>query len=105
MLLSALILANITACNVAPENEIESTVDGTQQARESNTTDFTLEESKERYSGSTRKGIEAIELRLQGYTGKDIAQKYCVNTNYITACISRAQKYLKKDDVFCRMIA
>ena len=64
-----------------------------------------LEESKERYSGTARKGIEAIELRLQGYSGKDIAQRYSVNANYITACISRAQKYLKKDDAFCRMIA
>ena len=64
-----------------------------------------LEESKARYSGTARKGIEAIALRLQGYSGKDIAQRYSVNANYITACISRAQKYLKKDDVFCRMIA
>lgn len=64
-----------------------------------------LEESKVRYSGSARKGIEAIEMKMQGYSGKDIAEKYCVNTNYITACISRAQKYLKKDDAFLRMIA
>lgn len=64
-----------------------------------------LGETKERYSGTTRKGIEAIEMKMQGYTGKDIAEKYSVNTNYISACISRAQKNLKKDDAFLRRIA
>lgn len=64
-----------------------------------------LEETKGRCSSTARKGIEAIELKLQGYSGKDIAEKYCVNTNYITACISRAQKYLKQDDIFLRKLA
>ena len=64
-----------------------------------------LEESKERYGGSARKGIEAIELKMRGYSGKDIAERYCVTANYITACISRAQKYLKKEEAFLRMIA
>ena len=64
-----------------------------------------LEETKERYSGTARKGIEAIEMKMQGYSGKDIAKRYCVNANYITACISRAQKNLKKDDTFLRRIA
>lgn len=64
-----------------------------------------LEETKERYSGVAKKGIEAIEMKMQGYSGKDIAAMHCVNANYITACISRAQKYLKKDDAFRRRIA
>ena len=64
-----------------------------------------LEETKERYKGTARKGIEAIEMKMQGYSGKDIAEKYNVNANYITACISRAQKHLQKDDVFLNRIA
>lgn len=64
-----------------------------------------LGETKERYRGTARKGIEAIEMKMQGYSGKDIAAMYCVNANYITACISRARKYLQKDDAFRRRIA
>ena len=48
VLLSALILANITACNVAPENEMESALEGTEQECESNTTESALEESEEK---------------------------------------------------------
>lgn len=63
-----------------------------------------LRETKGRYSGTARKGIEAIEMKMQGYSGKDIAAMYSVKTNYITACIFRAQKYLKKDNSFlCRI--
>ena len=64
-----------------------------------------LEETKERYSDTARKGIEAIEMKMKGCSGKDIAERYCVNANYITACVSRAQKYLTQDDIFLRKIA
>ena len=49
-----------------------------------------LQQSKENCSGSVRKGIEAIELKMQGYSGRDIAERYHVKPNYITACISSA---------------
>lgn len=64
-----------------------------------------LEETKARCNSTARKGIEAIEMKMQGYSGKDIAEKYSVKANYITACISRAQKYLKQDDDFLRKLA
>ena len=48
VLLSALILVNVTACNVAPEHEIESTVEETEQERESNTTGLAPVESEEK---------------------------------------------------------
>lgn len=64
-----------------------------------------LQQSKENCSGSVRKGIEAIELKMQGYSGRDIAERYHVKPNYITACISRAQKYLRQDVVFVRKVA
>lgn len=56
-------------------------------------------------SDSVRKGIEAIELKMQGYSGRDIAEWYHVKPNYITACISRAQKHLRQDVVFVRKVA
>ena len=59
-----------------------------------------LRRSKERYSGVTLKGIEALELKLKGYSGTDIAKMYKVKPNYIAACISRAIKYLRKDKIF-----
>ena len=58
-----------------------------------------LQQSKENCSGSVRKGIEAIELKMQGYSSRDIAERYHVKPNYITACISRAQKHLRQDVV------
>lgn len=64
-----------------------------------------LQQSKENCSGSVRKGIEAIELKMQGYSGRDIAEWYHVKPNYITACISRAQKHLRQDVVFVRKVA
>lgn len=64
-----------------------------------------LQQSKERYSGSALRGIEAIELKARGYSGADIARRYNVKSNYITACISRAKKYLRKDELFLKMIA
>jgi transcriptional regulator len=63
-----------------------------------------LNESKQRYGASVRTGIDAITLKAQGYTGVDIAEKMGVKANYISACISRAQKYLKKDEKFLQMI-
>lgn len=64
-----------------------------------------LQQSKGNCSGSVRKGIEAIELKMQGYSGRDIAEWYHVKPNYITACISRAQKHLRQDVVFVRKVA
>lgn len=64
-----------------------------------------LQQSKENCSGSVRKGIEAIELKMQGYSGRDIAERYHMKPNYITACISRAQKHLRQDVVFVRKVA
>ena len=36
---------------------------------------------------------------------RDIAERYHVKPNYITACISRAQKHLRQDVVFVRKVA
>lgn len=63
-----------------------------------------LADTKDRYSETTQKGIEALALRLQGYNGKDIAEKYRMKPNYVSACVSRALKYLREDRSFLEMI-
>lgn len=63
-----------------------------------------LQQAKERYTGTALKGIEAIEMKMQGYRGKDIAQIYQVKANYISACVSRAKKCLQKDKIFLELV-
>lgn len=53
---------------------------------------------KQKYRGAARLGIEAMELQVRGYTGKDIAGLFGVKPNYIGACISRAAQKLRKED-------
>lgn len=54
------------------------------------------------YSGVARLGIEALELKVRGYNGADIAKLYHTKPNNVGAWISRAAKKLKKDTAFCR---
>lgn len=52
---------------------------------------------KRTYSGVARLGVEALELKIAGYSGADIAELYGVPPNHVGAWISRAAKKLKKD--------
>jgi len=52
---------------------------------------------KRTYSGVARLGVEALELKIAGYSGADIAELYGVQPNHVGAWISRAAKKLKKD--------
>lgn len=56
-----------------------------------------LEYGRRTYSGTARLGIEAMELKIKGYTGADIARLYGVKPNLVGAWISRATEKLKKD--------
>lgn len=56
-----------------------------------------LDRCKQNYSGITRRGIEAMELRMQGFTGPEIAQMYGCKPNEVTAWISRARQQLRTD--------
>ena len=56
--------------------------------------------SKERYSGITLRGIEAIELKSLGYSCAEIAKRYNTNTNNVAAWISRARDRLLNDPEF-----
>ena len=52
---------------------------------------------KHTYSGVARLGVEALELKIAGYSGADIAELYGVPSNHVGAWISRAAKKLKRD--------
>ena len=52
---------------------------------------------KRTYGGVARMGIEALELKIAGYSGTDIAALYGAKPNEIGAWISRAAKKLKRD--------
>jgi len=56
-----------------------------------------LEYGRNTYCGTARLGIEAMELKIKGYTGTDIARLYGVKPNLVGAWISRATEKLKKD--------
>lgn len=56
-----------------------------------------LDYGKRTYSGVARLGVEALELKIAGYSGSDIAQLYGVKPNHVGAWISRAAAKLKKD--------
>ena len=46
---------------------------------------FLLSQAKERCSGTTRKGIEALALKCRGHTGVEIAARYGVAPNHVAA--------------------
>ena len=58
---------------------------------------------KREYSGVAQLGIEALELKIRGYSGADIARLYHTEPNHVGAWISRAKTKLKKDDAFRRL--
>lgn len=59
-----------------------------------------LHRMKGQYTGTTRLGIEAIELKVKGYSGKEIAAMYGVKPNLVGAWISRAKQKLRQNPVF-----
>lgn len=56
-----------------------------------------LEHGRRSYSGVAKLGIEAMELKVKGYSGADIAKLYGVDQRQVGAWISRAAQKLKKD--------
>ena len=56
-----------------------------------------LERYKQNYAGTTRRGIEAMELQLQGMRLTDIAKQYDVPPNHVGAWISRAASKLREE--------
>lgn len=59
-----------------------------------------LELVKAEYNGVARLGIEALELKIKGLSGSDIARLYGVAPNHVGAWISRAAEKLRKNERF-----
>lgn len=55
---------------------------------------------KGKYSGVAKLGIEALELKIKGLDGAEIAALYGVQSNHVSAWISRAAQKLRKDEQF-----
>ena len=59
-----------------------------------------LESVKSKYNGVTRLGIEALELKVKGYTGAEIARLWGVGQNHVGAWITRAKQKLRQNEAF-----
>jgi len=82
---------------VFPDNSIEDEYN----IFVSDTSIFDLFETvKSEYDGVTRLGIEALELKVKGYTGAEIAKLWGVKQNHIGAWITRAKKKLRQNENF-----
>lgn len=60
----------------------------------------TLHQVHDQSSGVVRLGIEALELKVRGMTGREIADLYGVKPNLVGAWISRATKRLRAHRTF-----
>lgn len=59
-----------------------------------------LHRVKQKYTGVTQLGIEALELKVRGLGGPEIAAMYGVKDNHVRAWISRAAQKLRQDEQF-----
>ena len=56
-----------------------------------------LADCKRRHTGVARLGVEALELKIKGLTGPEIARMYHTTPNNVGAWISRAAKRIRRD--------
>ena len=59
-----------------------------------------LHSCKQQYTGTARLGIEAIEWKVKGLSGAEIAKMYGIKSNLVGAWISRAAKKLRQNEIF-----
>ena len=62
-----------------------------------------LADCKRRYTGVARLGVEALEWKVKGLTGADIALLYGARPNEVGAWISRAAQKIRRDVVENRL--
>ncbi len=62
-----------------------------------------LADCKRRYTGVARLGVEAMEWKVKGLSGADIARLYGAKPNQVGAWISRAAQKIRKDIVENRL--
>lgn len=68
------------------------------------TVDFTMEDAenllsevKEEYTGGLKKGVDALRLKMLGFSGKEIAALYGTSPQLIGAWVSKAARKLRVD--------
>lgn len=77
-----------------PEPSVEDGVDALIDRLDA---DALLSDCKRRYNGVARLGIEAMELKIKGYSGADIAHLYNTKPSHVGAWISRAAQKIRKE--------
>ena len=53
-----------------------------------------LEKTEASASGVTAKGFQAIRLLAQGYTSREIGERFGAQANHVTAWVAKARKQL-----------
>lgn len=81
-----------TGCGHEPY--VEDTADGVIDATDAMTL---LRRMRGEYSGTARLGIEALELKVRGLDGPQIAAMYGVQTNHVSAWIAKAAQKLRSN--------
>ena len=56
-----------------------------------------LAKAGNQYRGVARKGVQALEMQVCGYTTREIAELYGVRSNVVAARVSRARQMLKRE--------
>lgn len=56
-----------------------------------------LSEAEKRFTGVTKKGVNALRLKYMGHTGVEIARFYNVKPNHVAAWITKAVHKLRND--------
>ncbi|MEY8420585.1 sigma-70 family RNA polymerase sigma factor [Oscillospiraceae bacterium 44-5] len=77
-----------------PEPSVEDGIDALIDRLDA---DALLSDCKRRYSGVARLGIEALELKIKGYSGADIARLYDAKPNHVGAWIARAAQKIRNE--------
>lgn len=88
---------NIEEALVSDEEEVPGILFNTEKLK-------SIRNVKKEYSGVVLKGIEAIELKMQGLAGVDIAAMYDVKSNNVSAWIAKAKRQLLKNEKFLNEI-
>ena len=91
-------LADFLAADVDTENEVLSKLTNDMIK------DYIRNARNKCSAATTAKGFEALELKLDGYSGKEIADMFNVPSNSLRSWMSRAKKVLLNDINFTSMI-
>lgn len=80
-----------------PPSQIPAAPDATEERISELYVACVLEHGKRTYGGVAKLGIEALELKIKGYSGTDIARLCHTKPNHVGAWISRAAEKLRSD--------